>query len=188
LAPSVEALMGVEGAASREYFRGFAMVLSEPWVFEGRRRRPPPDPVNSLLSFGYSLLIQDVIASIESAGLDPLVGYLHRPQVGRPSLALDLVEELRPLIVDAFVLRVFNTGAISRDHFTIDAGPPTTCLLTAEGRKIAIGAYERRMLTMYTHTPSARRVSYRVGAGLQAKLLADELNGQPKRYEPVVWK
>lgn len=99
-----------------------------------------------------------------------------------------MVEELRPVIVDAVVLRLLNTRAITADHFTTDVGPPMSCLLTAEGRQIAIAAYERRMLTLYTHTPSARRVSYRVGAGLQAKLLADELSGRQRRYEPLVWK
>lgn len=187
-ADSLGALLGVEGSASREYFRGFAQLLDHELVFSGRHRRPPPDPVNSLLSFGYSLLIQDVIGAAEASGLDPTMGFLHRPRVGRPSLALDLVEELRPVVVDSVVLRLFNTRALTANHFTTDIGPPQSCLLTAEGRAIAVAAYERRMLTLYTHVPSGRCVSYRVGAGLQARVLAEELMGLPRRYEPTVWK
>ncbi len=187
-AESLGTLLGVEGSASREYFRGLSLILTDDLVFPGRRRRPPPDPVNSLLSFCYSLLIQDVIGAVEASGLDPAMGFLHRPRVGRPSLALDLVEELRPVVVDSVVLRLFNTRALTANHFTTDIGPPQTCLLTAEGRSAAVAAYERRMLTLYTHVSSGRRVSYRVGAGLQARVLAEELLGLPRRYEPVVWK
>lgn len=185
---STGALMGVEGSATREYFAGLGQVVGELWAFTARRRRPPPDPLNSMLSFGYSLLIQEVVAAIEAAGLDPYAGFLHQARVGRPGLALDLMEEFRPILVDAVVVRAVNTGMISRDDFVVDPGPPTACSLTREGRKTFLGAYERRMLTLFTHPGTARRVSYRVGLCLQARALANELLGSGDRYEPVVWK
>lgn len=152
---TINELMGVEGAASREYYAGLAALLEPAWSFTGRRRRPPPDPVNSLLSLGYTLLLHEAIAAIEVAGLDPYSGFLHQGRVGRPSLALDLIEELRPVVVDSVVIRALRTGMIRLEHFDIDTGPPTSCLLSRDGRRIFLAAYERRMLTLFTHTGRA---------------------------------
>lgn len=186
-AETLQSALGIEGAASRDYFQGLRSLLNSEWEFAGRRRRPPPDPVNSLLSLGYTLLLQEAIAAAEVADLDPYLGFLHQPRTGRPSLALDLIEEFRPVLVDATVLRAIATGQLRREHFEIDPGPPQRCTLTAPGRKIFLSAYERRMLTVFTHAGSGRRVSYRVGLSLQAQSLAAELQGRG-RYEPVVWK
>lgn len=119
---TLNALMGVEGSGSREYFAGFGALLKDPWVFTTRQRRPPPDPVNSLLSFGYTLLVQESIAACEAAGLDAYSGFLHHNRVGRPSLALDLAEEFRPVIVDSVVLRMLNTMMLTPDSFETDPG------------------------------------------------------------------
>jgi len=180
-------LMGVEGAASRDYFSGLAELVDRSWGFNARRRRPPPDPFNSLLSLGYTLLLHEAIAAVEVAALDPYVGFLHRAKVGRPSLALDLIEEFRPVLVDSVALRAVNTRMLRPEHFTTDEGPPRRCLLTRDGRKLFLGAYERRMLTLVTHPAAGRRVPYRVALGLQARSLADEVIGRG-RYEPMVWK
>ncbi len=104
-AASMEEVMGHEGMATREYFRGWRLVLDQAWGFASRQRRPPPDPVNAMLSFGYTLLLHEAVAALELAGLDPAVGVLHQARWGRPNLALDLMEEFRPVIVDAMVLR-----------------------------------------------------------------------------------
>ena len=187
-AESLEALLGFEGAASREYFLALGRLLGAEWAFLGRRRRPPPDPVNALLSFGYTLLLNDAIAALETAGLDPYSGFLHQARVGRPSLALDLIEEFRPVIVDSVVLRALRSGALRATDFITDPGPPVSCRCDRAGLKAFIAMYERRMLTLFTHPSSGRRVTYRVGLFLQARALADELLDPTRRYEPIVWK
>jgi len=187
-ADTINGLLGLEGAATREYFQALGPLLGGEWAFKGRHRRPPPDPVNALLSFGYTLLLHDAIAALETAGLDPYSGFLHQARVGRPSLALDLIEELRPVIVDSVVLRALRTGMLHREDFVTDPGPPVSCRCTRDALKRYIAAYERRMLTLFTHPSSGRRVSYRVGLALQARALADELLDPAKRYEPLVWK
>ncbi len=186
-AVSVASLLGVEGSATREYFGGFASMLEPTWSFSGRHRRPPPDPVNSALSLGYSLLSQEAVAALETAGLDPYSGFLHGLRLGRPSLAFDLMEEFRPVIVDSVVIRALHTGMLVSDDFVTDTGPPATCLLTNVGRRKFLAAYERRMLTAVTHPQAGRRVSYRVALSYQARAIASEILGVG-RYEPLVWK
>lgn len=117
-ASTTDEVMGVEGAATREYFGAFGrLIQAEGIAFTARLRRPPPDPVNVLLSFGYTLLAGAIHGMVEQAGLDPYLGALHAPERGRPSLVLDLMEEFRPVVVDATVLRVLNTKAIGARDF-----------------------------------------------------------------------
>lgn len=187
-AKTLNALLGTEGAATRDYFQAFPDILGDEWPFPGRRRRPPPDPVNALLSLGYTLLVNDAIAACELVGLDPYAGFLHTPQLGRPSLALDLLEELRPVIVDSVVIRCLHTGMLKGDQFLVDEGPPRSCRLTPAGLRTYLAAYERRMLALFTHAGTGRRVSYRIGLGLQARSLGEELLTGARRYEPIVWK
>jgi CRISPR-associated protein Cas1 len=139
-----------------------------------------------MLSFGYSLLTQESIAALEMAGLDAAVGFLHRARWGRPSLALDLMEEFRPIVVDAVVLRCLSTGIVRFEEFTTT--PDLGCRMTARARQAYLAAYERRMLTLFTYEPSSRRVSYRVGLGLQAKALGAALVDPDRLYRPVRWK
>lgn len=185
-APSYEELLGHEGAATREYFRAWRQVIGEQWGFTARQRRPPPDPVNAMLSFGYTLLVQEAIAMLESAGLDAAVGFLHRARWGRPSLALDLMEEFRAVIVDAVVLRCLSTGIVRFEEF--DSTPDLGCRMNARARQAFLAAYERRMLTVFTHEPTGRRVCYRVGLGLQARALARAILDPDRTYRPVRWK
>ena len=146
----------------------------------------PPDPVNAMLSFGYTLLLHEAIAALETAGLDPAVGFLHQARWGRPNLALDLMEEFRPLIVDAVVLRCATTAMVRPEEFEIT--PDRGCLMNDKARHTFLAAYERRMLTLFTHTTAGRRVSYRVGLGLQAKHLARTILDPARSYWPVHWK
>jgi CRISPR-associated protein Cas1 len=185
-ATSIEALMGHEGMATREYFGAWRLLLGEDWGFTSRQRRPPPDPVNAMLSFGYTLLLHEAIAALELAGLDPAVGFLHQARWGRPNLALDLIEEFRPVIVDAVVLRCATAGIVSRQEF--ETVPERGCLMNAKARQAFVAAYERRMLTLFTHARTRRRVSYRVGLGLQAKALARSILAPDLPYLPVHWK
>lgn len=138
-------LMGLEGAAAREYFGVLGLLVPEPLRFELRSRRPPLDVVNSALSFGYTLLLGEAVAALAAAGLDPAVGLLHADADNRPSLALDLIEEFRPLIVDQVVLTAARTGRLRPEHGRSDAARAGV-MLTKAGRDVLIDAYERRML------------------------------------------
>ena len=184
-AATVAEVMGFEGAGSREYFQLWTKALPAEWGFTGRARRPPPDPVNAMLSFGYTLLVNEGISAAVAAGLDPYVGLLHRAMRGRAAMALDLIEELRPTIVDSAVLGLIGRRAIRPEHF--DTVPEVGCRLTDAGRRIFLDAYERRMLELVTYPGTSRRISYRVALHQQAKALAAALisNGE---YRPLYWK
>lgn len=181
-------MLGHEGTATREYFRALRSVIDPSWGFTARERRPPPDPVNAMLSYGYTLLVHDAIAALETVGLDAAVGFVHQARWGRPCLALDLIEEFRPVIVDAVVLRCVTSGVVRFEEFAVT--PDRGCRMADRARQAFLAAYERRMLTIFTHEPSGRRVSYRVGLGLQAKALARAVLSpdQGNRYQPVRWK
>lgn len=181
-AKAVDELLGIEGAASRAYFTDLARALDPTWDFTARRRRPPPDPINAMLSYGYTLLANEAAAAAETAGLDPMVGLLHRHRWGRPALALDLMEEFRPLIVDVVVRRLVSTGQVRPEQF--DQDPATGSRMGGDARTAFLAAYERRMLTLTTHRPTGRRVSYRVVLSLQAKSLARSLLDPVSSYQP----
>jgi CRISPR-associated protein Cas1 len=185
-AATYEEILGHEGAATREYFRAWRQVIGMEWEFTARQRRPPPDPVNAMLSFGYTLLVHEAVSAAAVAGLDPAVGFLHQARWGRPSLALDMMEEFRPVVVDAVVLRCLSTGIVRPEEF--DTEPAAGCRMNPRARQAFLAAYERRMLTLFTHEPSGRRVSYRVGLGLQAKALARTILAPDHPYRPVRWK
>jgi CRISP-associated protein Cas1 len=185
-ANSHEEILGYEGTATREYFRSWRRAIGEEWGFTSRQRRPPPDPVNAMLSFGYTLLTHEAVSALGIAGLDPSVGFLHKARWGRPSLALDLIEEFRPVIVDAMVIRCVSTGIVRFEEF--EQIPEQGCRMNQRARQAFLAAYERRMLTLFSHEPSGRRVSYRVGLGLQAKALAWTLLVPDHSYRPVRWK
>jgi CRISPR-associated protein Cas1 len=185
-ASSIDEIMGHEGAATREYFRAWYQSVGKDWGFTSRQRRPPPDPVNAMLSFGYTLLANEAVAALSTAGLDPAVGFLHQARWGRPALALDLMEEFRPVVVDATVFRCLSTGIVRFEEF--ETVPGLGCRMNGHARRGFLAAYERRMLTLFTHEPASRRVSYRVGLGLQAKALARTVLDPGRRYRPVRWK
>jgi CRISP-associated protein Cas1 len=121
---ALETILGMEGAGSAAYFRCFGKLLSNPaqWPFPGRVKRPPTDPVNALLSFGYSLLTNKVASAVQLVGLDHYIGYLHSSFYGRPALALDLVEEFRPLIVDSIVVDIVNHRMLTPADFVVELG------------------------------------------------------------------
>ncbi|SDH48034.1 CRISPR-associated endonuclease Cas1 [Pseudonocardia oroxyli] len=185
-AQSHDELLGAEGSATREYFQHARRWIDPAYGFEGRQRRPPPDPVNAMLSYGYTLLVQECVAALETAGLDPLVGLLHRHRWGRQSLALDLVEEFRPMTVDVVVWRCIATRQIRPEQFTVE--PEIGARMSADARHAFLAAYERRMLTLVTHPSAGRRVSLRVGMSLQAKALAAAILDPAKGYRAMRWK
>lgn len=205
-AESIASLLGIEGLAARVYFEHFGGMIKvdcdaadqgrplgggsreagEGWLrfdFEGRNRRPPRDPVNALLSLGYSLLAKDLTVTCASVGLDPYLGFYHQPRFGRPSLSLDLMEPFRPLVVDSAVITAINNRMIVPDHF-VAAGAAVA--LTAEGRKAFFRAYEQRMDQLVTHPLFDYRVSYRRMLEIQTRLLARCLTGEIWDYPVFV--
>jgi len=149
--------------------------------FESRNRRPPRDPVNALLSFLYSMLSKDMVVTLVRIGLDPYLGFYHQPRYGRPALALDLIEEFRPLIADSVAIGVINNGEVRPSDFVTRAG---SVALRAEGRKRLLAAYERRLDTEVTHPRFGYAISYRRVFEVQARLLARFLLGEVPGYEP----
>ena len=140
---------------------------------------PPADPVNSLLSFLYAILTKDVTVTLQSVGFDPMLGFFHRPRYGRPSLALDLMEEFRPLIADSTVLSMINNREVGESDFVQRGG---AVALTGEGRKRVLAAYERRMATEVKHPIFRYTVSYRRLLEVQARLLSRHVMGEIPVY------
>jgi len=181
LTPSVESLIGVEGAAAQLYFANFAGMLKEGrgFDFRDRNRRPPTDPVNAVLSLLYSALAKDLTVTAMAVGFDPYRGFLHQPRYGRPSLALDLMEEFRPILADSVALFLLNTGELQATDF-VQRGPAVN--LNETGRRKLYRAYERRLDTAVTHPIFGYSVSYRRVLEVQTRLLARFLAGELPRY------
>jgi CRISP-associated protein Cas1 len=171
-------IMGLEGIAARAYFQAWTTVLDPDLGFTGRNRRPPRDVVNSALSFGYAVLLSEAVSALAAAGLEPAIGLLHADEDNRPSLALDLVEEFRPLIVDQVVLEAVRRHRIGVEHGQPDPDPDRGgVLLTRAGREALLDGYERRMLrvtrgALPDFAGSLRRHLYR-----QAQSLASWIEG-----------
>ena len=184
-APSAESLLGIEGTAARVYFREFSGMLKSgddqgpSFDFEGRNRRPPRDPVNALLSLAYSLLSKEFVNALAGVGFDPMLGFYHRPRFGRPALALDLMEEFRPLVADSVVINAINNEVIQKDDFVTSGGATN---LKPAARRRFISAFERRMSQLVTHGVFDYRVSYRRILELQARLLSRLLLGELTEY------
>lgn len=198
-ADSLGTLLGVEGVAARHYFEHFAGMLkaassheqdpelavadqgeaSFRFDFRTRNRRPPRDPINALLSLGYSLLSKDLTVACAAVGLDPYLGFYHQPRFGRPALALDLMEPFRPLIVDSAVLSAVNQRMVTPASFQA-AGDAVA--LKPEGRKAFFQAYEQRMDQLVTHPLFGYRVSYRRVVEIQVRLLGRLLQGEIGQY------
>jgi CRISP-associated protein Cas1 len=189
-ATATGSLLGIEGAAARLYFSAFPLMLREdlrlpggPFTFEGRNRRPPQDAVNCLLSYGYALLVKDLAATTFAVGFDPYLGVYHRPRFSRPALALDLAEELRPLLAESVAVQLINNGEARPSHFVTRAGGVA---LTSEGRRAVIGAYERRLDTEITHPTFGYRITWRRVLDVQARVLAAHMLGEAPEYVPML--
>ncbi|MEO8901436.1 MAG: CRISPR-associated endonuclease Cas1 [Polyangiaceae bacterium] len=182
-AEAPESLLGIEGTAARRYFGEFTGMLKgddiQDFDLDGRNRRPPRDPVNALLSFCYSLLSKELTLAIRAVGLDAMLGFYHRPHFGRPSLALDLMEEFRPVIADSVVITAISTGVVKKTDFVRAAG---AAALTSPARKRLILSFERRMDSFVTHPVFDYKISYRRVLEVQARLLSRVLLGELPRY------
>lgn len=182
-------LRGLEGTGACAYFDALdEMILSgkADFFFHGRSRRPPMDRVNALLSFSYSLLAHDCASALEAVGLDSYVGFLHRDRPGRSSLALDLMEELRPCLADRFVLTLINNRIVRASDFIISENGAV--LLTDDGRKAFLQRWQERKREQITHPYLEEKISWGMVPYAQALLLARYLRGDMDGYPPFLWK
>lgn len=185
---NINSLRGLEGAGSAAYFSAFdQLIRGDNFSFNCRNRRPPTDPVNSLLSFGYSLLCHDIQSAVNLVGFDPYLGYLHFQHYGRPSLALDLMEEFRPLIVDSTVLSAINLKQLTPDDFTTEP-ISNAVLLSKEGRRTFLKLYEEKKQSKFKHPVLGKQCSYQEAFELQARMVAKYLMGELDKYPPLVLK
>jgi CRISPR-associated protein Cas1 len=182
----LDVLRGHEGEGSAAYFGVFGGLIKQNLSFPGRVRRPPTDPVNALLSFGYTLLYNDLHAACNIVGFDPYVGYLHADRYGRASLPLDLMEEFRPLVVDSIVLTCLNKRIIQKEDFIVELG--SAHRLNDESRRRFLLQYEERKNTEFKHPIFGYRMTYQRCFELQARLLAKYLQRELAHYPPLVTK
>ena len=168
---SIEQLLGIEGNAAKAYFQGLGRMILGDFVFNGRKKRPPPDPVNALLSFSYTLIFNEISSLLDGMGFDPYLGYLHKPNYGRPSLACDLIEEFRPIAGDRLTLNLINNRILSCDHFHAHSTGKGV-YLTREGMKKFFSEYERSLTKEFSHPVSGETVTLRRCFRLQAEMMA----------------
>lgn len=183
-APTEDHLRGTEGDGARAFFAGMGAVLADsPLAFTLRTRRPPRDPVNAMMSFGYALATTELVGALDGVGLDPQIGFLHRPRPGRPALALDLLEELRPLI-DRFVVGVCRRHQIGPEEFTNTPGGAT--YLSDTGRRRFLSLWEAHKADTIRHPLLDREVERWSLPQVQATLLARHLRGDLLLYPPFI--
>lgn len=185
---NIHSLRGLEGAGSAIYFSCFdELIKNKNFIFKTRNRRPPTDPVNSLLSLTYALLRHDIQSAVNIVGFDPYLGYLHVPHYGRPALALDLMEEFRPIVADAVVLSTINNQKLTPDDFIIE--PLSNAVsLTKEGLKIFLRSYEEKKQSKFKHPVLNKQCTYQESFEIQARLLAKYLMSETEQYPPLIIK
>lgn len=189
LADDVETLRGHEGDAAHVYFGAFDAMIQrdrETFAFRGRSRRPPLDRINALLSFLYAMLGHDCRSALEGVGFDPQVGLLHADRPGRASLALDLMEELRPVLADRLALTLVNRGQVKASDFRVDEGGAVS--LTDGGRKAVLVAWQERKKRELRHPFLGETMPFGLVPHVQALLLSRHLRGDLDGYPPFVWK
>lgn len=185
----LDTVRGLEGAAGKTYFSVFdhcIVAQKEDFRFQRRTRRPPVDPVNCLLSFLYVILCHDAVSALESVGLDPAVGYLHRDRPGRPGLALDLMEEVRPVIADRVALSLINRRQVRSTGFI--RGETGAVLMSDSTRKAVLAAYQERKQDEIQHPFLGERIPFGLLLHAQAMLLARCLRGDLDGYPPFFWR
>jgi CRISPR-associated protein Cas1 len=170
------------------YFEALRALLPPAWGFKQRAYHPPPDPANALLSFGYTLLLKDVTAAIQIVGLDPYIGFFHVIGYDRPALALDLMEELRPVIVDSMFLDIVANRRLDPKDFERTQDPRRPCMLGDAGVRVVVDAYEQRLQGQVAHALAGGRTTYRRAIELQARQVARVIRGEDAAYRPLTIK
>ncbi|MBI4492416.1 MAG: CRISPR-associated endonuclease Cas1 [Chloroflexi bacterium] len=181
----VDQVRGYEGAAAALYWQALVPLVPPGWGFQGRRHHPAPDPLNAALSFGYTLVLQELVACINIVGLDPFLGALHTPDASRPSLALDLEEPLRPLGVDVWVLGAVLQGSLALAHFHMEE---ERVLLTPDGRRQFMRLYESQLARRVRHPLAPGWITLRQALELQARLASQVFAGTRAELEPLQWR
>jgi CRISPR-associated protein Cas1 len=185
---TIDDLMGFEGSAAKVYFGVFDQLIlqqREAFYFKERSRRPPLDNLNALLSFLYTLLTSEAASALETVGLDPYVGFLHQDRPGRPSLALDLMEELRPVFADRLALSLVNRKQVTGKGFTEKESGGI--IMDDETRKLVLTAWQERKKEQITHPYLQERIPFGLIPYVQALLLARYLRGDLDAYPPFFW-
>lgn len=180
-ATTIDMVRGYEGAAAAAYFGAWKLAVSPTWRFGGRAFYPPPDPINAVLSFGYTLALNDVLAAVQMTGLDPYLGTFHVIEAGRPSLGLDLLEEFRPLLIDRLVLELVTTGALTPAQFERPPQQPEAIYLNAAGRALFVQRYQALMLSP-APLPDGTQTTLRRVVLLQAYAVARVIRGEQAQY------
>lgn len=182
---TLDEVRGYEGHSAKVYFSAMSELLGESWPFNGRKRQPPPDPVNALLSFGYTLLFYNVYSLMRTRGLNPHVGFLHPIRQGHPALVSDLMEEFRPIVVDSLVLSLLLNQQLKPEQFTVSE-TEGSCYLNNEARKLFIKAFEKKMNAPLTHPVSGLHLDYRRCIETQVKSIASVIRGDSESYQALV--
>lgn len=189
LTDTIDEVRGVEGVAAKIHFEVFSLMMKQNrdffWLVE-RTRRPARDPINAILNFVYTILANDCASACQSVGLDPQVGFLHALRPGRQSLALDLMEEFRPILADRIVLTLINRKQITPKDFVINQG--NTVLIDEEARKNILGHLTERKKEEIHHTLTNRKIPMGLIPHVQARLLAQHLRGDRSHYPPYLYK
>ncbi len=188
-APGLNELRGLEGKAAEQYFSVLNdMILNqkEDFVFTTRTRRPPLDNLNAVLSFAYTILAGDCANALSGTGLDPYAGFMHGDRPGRTSLALDLMEELRPVLADRFIITLINRKMLQASHF--EKQKDGAVLLNSDGRKIFLTAWQNHKKEIITHPYLKEKMEWGLVPHVQALLLARTIRGDLEEYPPFLWK
>lgn len=183
---TLDQLRGYEGAASAVYFDVFDLMLKDALGFEKRIRQPPTDPINSLLSFGYTLLFYNIYSLLTIHGLNPYCGFFHSIRQGHPALASDLIEEFRAIVIDSLVVYLVNSGILKAGDFIYPQDPDKPCLLSNTARKEFISHFEQKMHTEITHPQTGFHTNYRRCIELQVKELIRCIQGEKGEYVPMI--
>lgn len=187
IATDLAQLRGIEGYGAKAYFGSFTQMIRQnrdAFTFTERTKKPPRDPINALLSFVYTLLVNDCVSACEGVGLDPQLGFIHAIRPGKPSLALDLMEELRSPLADRLVLTLINQKQIKPDDFT--ERPGGAVYLSETGRKTLLTAYQKRKQEEISHTIINSKIPFGLVPHIQARLLARYLRGDVPSYQPFI--
>ena len=185
-AKDLESLRGHEGTAARIYFAALAAVFSPDWRFTGRNRQPPTDPVNALLSYGYTLLFYNLYSFLRARGLNPQVGFYHQVRVGHPALVSDMLEEFRAIIVDIIVLNLVLNRSLVPEQFTLPDATNKACVMDKEARKVFIRELEKKFNSPIRHPVSGLQLDYRRCLEHQVHQLAAAVQDRGKRYKAMV--
>lgn len=183
---ALESLLGVEGSGARAYFSIYRQAFDPSWCFEDRNRRPPRDPVNGLLSLGYSFLTHALMTALEIIGLDPYLGIFHTEKYGRPALALDLVEEFRAPVVDSLTMGLINRRLLQEDDFEPDPASPAGIRLTDKGLRVFVREFSDRLESEIHIRGVKKPLTYRKVFEIQARRLARAISGEEKVYRPFL--